>query len=211
LRNSSVWNATAFILTYDEHGGFYDHVAPPQTNVPNPDGKVSVEGFKFDRLGVRVPFVVASPWIHAGTVVHEPTGPTPDSQYEHTSTMSTVNKMLGLTGHMSARAAWSGTFENIFSRETPRDDCPMTIGPQFPEWTEEDNERQRAKPLNDHLATQVDYYCANNGFNPSTCNSEMFTNQGEASDFILRQVSRLMARIAAENAASTGAAPMTSS
>ena len=38
LRGSSLWNSTAFLITYDEHGGFYDHVGPPQDGVPSPDG-----------------------------------------------------------------------------------------------------------------------------------------------------------------------------
>ena len=38
LRASSIWNDLLFIVNYDEHGGFFDHVSPPMTNVPNPDG-----------------------------------------------------------------------------------------------------------------------------------------------------------------------------
>ena len=37
LRASPLWNETAFIITYDEHGGFFDHVALPE-NIPSPDG-----------------------------------------------------------------------------------------------------------------------------------------------------------------------------
>jgi phospholipase C len=46
-------------------GGFYDHVPPPQKGVPSPDGVVSPEGFTFDRLGIRVPAVIASPWYNS--------------------------------------------------------------------------------------------------------------------------------------------------
>ena len=38
LRNGPRWNKTLLLITYDEHGGFYDHVPPPQVGVPNPDG-----------------------------------------------------------------------------------------------------------------------------------------------------------------------------
>ena len=55
--------------SYDEHGGFADHVRPPSKNVPNPDGINAPNGFKFDRLGVRVPTLAISPWIDANTVV----------------------------------------------------------------------------------------------------------------------------------------------
>ena len=58
LRASDRWNETLFLITYDEHGGFYDHVAPPSTNVPNPDGlNDSYVNFNFDSLGVRVPLL----------------------------------------------------------------------------------------------------------------------------------------------------------
>ena len=66
VRASPLWEKTALVITYDEHGGFYDHVPPP-TGVPNPDGKNATDDpFDFTRLGVRVPFVVASPWIKKG-------------------------------------------------------------------------------------------------------------------------------------------------
>ena len=69
LRGSPQWNQMLFLITYDEHGGFYDHVPPPNSGVPNPDG---VKGpppnnFNFDRLGVRVPTIAISPWIEKGT------------------------------------------------------------------------------------------------------------------------------------------------
>lgn len=69
LRSSPQWNQTLFIITYDEHGGFYDHVPTPISGVPSPDGIVGPEPFlfKFDRLGVRVPTIMVSPWIQKGT------------------------------------------------------------------------------------------------------------------------------------------------
>ena len=65
LRSSKLWNDTLLIITYDEHGGFFDHVPPPLT--VNPDGKVANDvnpPFNFDRLGIRVPTLFISPWIH---------------------------------------------------------------------------------------------------------------------------------------------------
>lgn len=88
VRSSPLWEKTALVITYDEHGGFYDHVPPP-TGVPNPDGLNSTDDpFDFTRLGVRVPTVVISPWVKQGTVVHaKPAG---EGQYEHSSIISTV-------------------------------------------------------------------------------------------------------------------------
>ncbi|RWW20241.1 hypothetical protein BHE74_00054553 [Ensete ventricosum] len=70
LRSSPQWNETLFIITYDEHGGFFDHVPTPVKGVPSPDGIVGPEPFffTFDRLGVRVPTIMVSPWIEKGTV-----------------------------------------------------------------------------------------------------------------------------------------------
>jgi hypothetical protein len=96
--------------------------------------------------------------VNAGTVVHTPNGPTPDSQYEHTSVMSTINKLFGIKEHMSARAAWSGTFEHLFTqRTTPRDDCPLSFT-SFAPHTNLDMIRQRRKVLNDHLEIQVEFF-----------------------------------------------------
>lgn len=59
-------------------------------------------------------------------VIHEPTGPTPHSQFEHSSIPATVKKLFNLKSNfLTKRDAWAGTFENYFYlRNTPRDDCP---------------------------------------------------------------------------------------
>lgn len=69
LRSSPQWNEILFLITYDEHGGFFDHVPPPSAGVPNPDARLGPPpyNFNFDRLGVRVPTIFVSPWIEPGT------------------------------------------------------------------------------------------------------------------------------------------------
>ncbi|KAL2319415.1 hypothetical protein Fmac_028384 [Flemingia macrophylla] len=69
LRGSPQWNEILFVIIYDEHGGFYDHVPTPVEGVPSPDAIVGPPPFmfQFDRLGVRVPAIIVSPWIQAGT------------------------------------------------------------------------------------------------------------------------------------------------
>ena len=54
LRNGPRWNKTLLLITYDEHGGCYDHVAPPQTAEPNPDGKNAFYAFAV-ACGLRPP------------------------------------------------------------------------------------------------------------------------------------------------------------
>ena len=60
LRASPQWNEMAILITYDEHGGFYDHVPTPVYGVPSPDGIIGGDPFyfRFDRLGVRVPTIL---------------------------------------------------------------------------------------------------------------------------------------------------------
>lgn len=136
LRVSPQWNQILFLITYDEHGGFYDHVPPPAHGVPSPDG---VKGpaphyFNFNRLGVRVPTIAVSPWIEKGTVEHRPQGPTLTSEYEHSSIAATVRTLFSLPQpHLTAREAWAGNFAHIISRTTPRTDTPVTL--PSPPWS----------------------------------------------------------------------------
>uniref|UniRef100_A0A5B6ZAQ0 Putative non-specific phospholipase C1 isoform X1 n=1 Tax=Davidia involucrata TaxID=16924 RepID=A0A5B6ZAQ0_DAVIN len=131
LRASPQWKEMALLITYDEHGGFFDHVPTPVSGVPNPDGIIGPDPFyfRFDRLGVRVPTILVSPWIDKGIVIHEPSGPTSYSQFEHSSIPATVKKLFNLKSNfLTKRDAWAGTFENHFNlRDTPRDDCPETL------------------------------------------------------------------------------------
>lgn len=131
LRASPQWNETLLLITYDEHGGFYDHVPTPVSGVPSPDGIVGPEPFlfNFDRLGVRVPTIAVSPWIEKGTVVHKANGPYPTSEYEHSSIAATVKKIFNLSSpFLTKRDAWAGTFEGILQTRTePRTDCPEQL------------------------------------------------------------------------------------
>ncbi|KAM7512244.1 hypothetical protein LguiB_011119 [Lonicera macranthoides] len=130
LRASPQWNEILFIITYDEHGGFYDHVPTPVTAVPSPDGIMGPEpyNFQFDRLGVRVPAIFISPWIERKTVLHGASGPYPTSEYEHSSIPATVKKIFNLPHFLTKRDAWAATFEGIIvTRKTPRTDCPVTL------------------------------------------------------------------------------------
>ena len=131
VRASPDWESTLLIITYDEHGGFYDHYPTPR-NVPNPDGIVSPT-FDFTRLGPRVPALFISPWIDSGALVHGPTGPKPDSQFDHASVHATLKLMFNLTSFLTERDAWAGTFEAIFSNRTsPRTDTPVTLPDPIP-------------------------------------------------------------------------------
>ncbi|KAI8526016.1 hypothetical protein RHMOL_Rhmol13G0275600 [Rhododendron molle] len=110
--------------------GYFDDVPTPVQGVPNPDGIVSPgpDFFDFDRLGVRVPTMVVSPWIEKGTVVHGPNGvPTATSEYEHSSIPATVKNIFNLPSFLTNMDAWAGSFDDIVqTRQQPRTDCPGT-------------------------------------------------------------------------------------
>uniref|UniRef100_A0A0D9UVR3 Phospholipase n=1 Tax=Leersia perrieri TaxID=77586 RepID=A0A0D9UVR3_9ORYZ len=130
LRGGPQWNQTLLIITYDEHGGFYDHVPPPNVGVPNPDG---IRGpfpffFNFDRLGVRVPTIMVSPWIRKQTVVGRPPHGS-GAEYEHSSIPATIKAIFNLSSDfLTRRDAWAGTFHHIFDElDEPRADCPEKL------------------------------------------------------------------------------------
>ncbi|CAM8912631.1 unnamed protein product [Rhodiola kirilowii] len=129
LRRSPQWNETLLVITYDEHGGFYDHVTTPYVGVPYPDGIMGRAPyfFKFDRLGVRVPTIMVSPWIKKGTVISAPNGPMANSEFGHSS--ATIKKFFNLKSNfLTRRDAWAWTFEEVVSELTsPRTDCPVTL------------------------------------------------------------------------------------
>ncbi|XP_077212203.1 non-specific phospholipase C6 [Tasmannia lanceolata] len=147
LRSSPQWNETLLVITYDEHGGFFDHVTTPYMNVPNPDGNTGPAPFffKFDRLGVRVPTIMVSPWIKKGTVISKPSRPTENSEFEHSSIPATIKKIFNLTSNfLTYRDAWAGTFEQVVGELTsPRTDCPDVLPDAVPLRTTEANEERR--------------------------------------------------------------------
>jgi len=64
------WMGTLLIWCYDEHGGYYDHVPPPEAVEPDDRRPDSDDGARFDRLGFRVPAVIVSPYARPGYVSH---------------------------------------------------------------------------------------------------------------------------------------------
>ncbi|MHB1447501.1 MAG: alkaline phosphatase family protein, partial [Acidimicrobiales bacterium] len=84
------WDRTVFVLTYDEWGGFYDHVVPPRATATSPLDKDLVDGRAL--LGFRVPCIVASPWTKG-----DPHHPRVDHRlYDHTSILKLITSTFGL-------------------------------------------------------------------------------------------------------------------
>jgi phospholipase C len=117
LRGGPGWPQTLFVLTYDEHGGCYDHVAPPWGATP-PDAAAGEFSFDFTRFGVRVPTVLVSPLIAPGTVYRVPSGGTP---LDHTSILKTVEQRWSLPA-LTARDAAAPAFGDVLTQSEPRTD-----------------------------------------------------------------------------------------
>lgn len=136
VRNSPQWEETLFILTFDEHGGFGDHVAPP-VDVPAPNDKLTYtelapDGanmtFDFTRLGVRVPTLLISPWVGKGVVENK--GSNKGGEYTHTSILGFLNELWGLES-LGDRVDYSATFEHLIT-DTLRTDTPATLPNPYP-------------------------------------------------------------------------------
>ena len=117
LRGGPGWPQTLLVITYDEHGGLFDHVPPPWGAVA-PDSSAGEFGFGFDRFGPRVPTVLVSPLIEAGTVFRVPAGGTP---LDHTSILKTVEQRWNLAA-LTARDAAAPGFGDVLTLTTPRTD-----------------------------------------------------------------------------------------
>lgn len=117
LRGGPGWPQTLLVITYDEHGGLFDHVPPPWGAAP-PDDSAGEFGFGFDRFGPRVPTVLVSPLIEPGTVFRVPAGGTP---LDHTSILKTVEQRWNLPA-LTARDAAAPGFGDVLTLTTPRTD-----------------------------------------------------------------------------------------
>ena len=169
VRHSPLWDSLALFITYDEHGGLFDHVpSPVGTPPPSPGLNCTYGGdplFDHSRLGVRVPAYLVSPWVAKGFVEHNPpvlsTEPPPEipenvvsvpKQYEHSSMIRSVMDLFGMPDQMlTDRDAWAASFLHLFSETTARTDCPL-IMPEPPALREEHVARMRdeyLQPMND--------------------------------------------------------------
>jgi len=118
------WNRTLLVITFDEHGGCYDHVVPPAAVPPDVASNPGGEGFRFDRFGVRVPTVLVSPYIEAGTVFRSPS----DVPYDHASILATIRDWLQIPQEKmlsSGRVKQAPTFGNVLTRSAPRTELPL--------------------------------------------------------------------------------------
>ncbi|MFZ3356593.1 MAG: alkaline phosphatase family protein [Thermoplasmata archaeon] len=121
----SNFSNTLLIVTFDEHGGTYDHVPPPKAPSPDSSAPAGQLGFRFDRSGVRIPTLAISAWIDAHTVVQ--------SEYRSTSVIRTLRERWQLGPPLTQRDAVAADVAPTLSRTTPRprEDWPIVeAGPE---------------------------------------------------------------------------------
>lgn len=122
LRASPLWDSSVLIITYDEHGGFFDSGMPPRAVAPG-DGSptrppANTHGFGFDQYGVRVPAIIVSPLVAKGIVDH--------TVYDHASVLATVERLYGI-GALTNRDRSAHDVIGLLSLSSPRTDCPMIL------------------------------------------------------------------------------------
>jgi phospholipase C len=131
VSQSPAWPETLLLITYDEHGGTFDHVMPPwNAACPDASSDPGDEGFMFNRFGVRVPMVAVSPWIQAGTVFRSdsPIG----VPYDHTSILATLRDWLSLPPGMmlaSKRVSVASNLAQILTLDKARTEIPPISAP----------------------------------------------------------------------------------
>lgn len=84
------WKNALLIITYDEHGGFFDHVSPPLIPT-NPPANASYD--RFESLGVRVPAHIISPYVRKSSVI--------SNLFDHTSILKLLGEKFGNAGSYS--------------------------------------------------------------------------------------------------------------
>jgi len=121
IRNSPHWNSSVLIITWDEHGGFYDHAIPPGAVAPGdtaPQDKHNQFGFTFEQYGPRVPAIVISPMVPKNVIDHR--------LYDHASIPATIEAFFGVKP-LTQRDAKAGRLDLLLSLNTPRTDTPATL------------------------------------------------------------------------------------
>jgi len=121
IRNSAVWANSLLVITWDEHGGFYDHAIPPRAVAPGDtalNSKYNLAGFTFEQYGPRVPAIVISPLIPRNLIDHR--------LYDHSSIPKTLEHVFTLNS-MTGRDATANSLTALVTLSSARQDAPVTL------------------------------------------------------------------------------------
>jgi phospholipase C len=123
VMSSPQWAHIALFITWDEHGGFYDHVAPPPACVPDNkapilDGPNNSIQANFDRYGIRVPLIVVSPYAKKAYASH--------NTYDHTSVLRFIETKFKVPA-LTARDANADPLMDMFDFQNPPNATPPTV------------------------------------------------------------------------------------
>ncbi|MDN3644659.1 alkaline phosphatase family protein [Pontixanthobacter aestiaquae] len=145
IRNSPVWEKSLLLITYDEHGGFYDSQPPVPMPAPGDYDPANPpyggNGFDFTLSGVRVPAIIVSPWAAKGAV--------DNTIYDHSSVAATLTELFGMKTLTDRDKAANNLTPQL--TDTCRTDCPQNIqGAAMPSAVTE-----AEKPLSEHKSKQV--------------------------------------------------------
>lgn len=181
VSTSPLFAKTLLVITYDEHGGCYDHVLPPfGAASPDPQGPPGDSGFAFDRFGVRVPTVVISPYIPAGTVFRSNT----TVPYDHTSILATLRDWLPIpaaTMLPSQRIAQAPTLEQLLTLTQARIDMPIVAPTLTP-----GHSTPASEPANDLQKSLVSGDARRAGLDPNAVSGNIRTRQHAIDYFTTR-------------------------
>jgi phospholipase C len=151
IRNSKYWKQSLLIITYDEHGGCYDHVPPPKA--VSPDG-LGPPGFPFNAFGVRVPAVIISPYMPEGSVVRSaPAGTAygaPPYPFDHTSISATLHELFGMPGSLTRRDAAAPSLLSALTLPLPTNDGPSSVVAPEPDVSKNDVRQTCKAPPSHH-------------------------------------------------------------
>jgi phospholipase C len=127
LRNSPVWSSSALLITWDEHGGFYDQMPPPTAIPPGDEPLNAPQGgpsFAFDRYGMRVPAILASPFAPRGALG---SSLFPGATFDHSSVIASVFEIFGLGAPLTQRDAHAPSWDGCLAAGARNDLGPARL------------------------------------------------------------------------------------
>jgi phospholipase C len=150
-RYPDIWDGTVMIVTYDEHGGFFDHVSPPLLRTDPPAD--APYWIPFETLGVRVPAFVISPFVEPQTVFND--------CLDHTSILKFIGQKFGENGSYSdvVDSRNVGSVFDVLNRANPRPERPV-IGSLVPYLKKQPDSAGFVKGSGPNTPLQKSFQCA---------------------------------------------------